>query len=155
MATGLTKKEKGFVKDYVETENGTQSVLNNYDTEDANSAGVIASQNLKKVRIQEAIQELKSTIAEALPDELLIAKHLEGLEAGKTIYRNNVSTKEVEEVGYEPDYLVRHKYLDSAYKIKGSYAAEKSVNLNLTANVADPKALEIARKYEEEIKKGL
>ena len=50
---------------------------------------------------------------EYLPDKLLAKKHLEGLEA----------TKGGE--SEEPDYAVRHKYLDSAYKVKGNYAPEK------------------------------
>lgn len=56
------------------------------------------------------------SIAEQIPDQLLIVTHLEGLEATD---------------GDEPDYSVRHKYLDSAYKLKGSYAAEKHLNLNI------------------------
>ena len=105
----LTKKERGFVKDYIRTENGTQSVLNNYDTDDENTAGVIAHENLRKPKIQKAIQE-------ALPDELLAKVHLEGLDAK----RDDI-----------PDYAVRHKYLDSAYKIKGTYAPEKTVSMNI------------------------
>ena len=65
----LTKKQKGFVKDYVETGNGTQAVLNNYDTKDEHTAAVIASENLTKPAIVKSIQE-------ALPDELLAEKHL-------------------------------------------------------------------------------
>ena len=81
-------------------------MLKNYDTDDENVAGSIASQNLNKLKI-------KNAIAEALPDELLARVHLEGLEA----------TKGGE--SEEPDYAVRHKYLDSAYKVKGNYAPEK------------------------------
>ena len=31
---GLTRKQKGFVKDYAQSGNGTQAALNNYDVED-------------------------------------------------------------------------------------------------------------------------
>ena len=113
MAKGLTKKEKGFVRDYIKTGNGTKAVLNNYDTDDENVAGSMASQNLGKLKIQNAIKE-------ALPDELLAKAHLEGLNASKEV-RN-----EDGEIVFEiPDFAVRHKYLDSAYKVKGSYEAEK------------------------------
>lgn len=54
---GLTPKQRGFVKDYLETGNGTQAALNNYDTEDANTAGVIAWDNLRKPKIQAKIQD--------------------------------------------------------------------------------------------------
>lgn len=30
----------------------------------------------------------------------------------------------------EADYAVRHKYLDTAYKLRGSYAPEKHINAN-------------------------
>lgn len=128
MATRLTKKQKGFVKDYIQTGNGVKSALNNYDTEDYNTANQIAIENLQRPIIQKAIESL----ADQIPDEDLIKVHKEGLNAGKTIFKNNNSTGEIEEVGYEPDYATRYKYLDSAYKLKGSYAAEKSVALNVT-----------------------
>lgn len=132
----LTKKQRGFVKDYVETGNGTQSALNNYDTTDPNVANVIAVENLRKPTIQNAIK----SIAQSIPDEVLVQVHNEGLRAVD---------------GENPDYSVRHKYLDSAYKLKGIYAPDKSITLNMNANVVDPKAIAIAKKYEEELKQGL
>jgi phage terminase small subunit len=53
MATKLTKKQKGFVKDYLETGNGVESALRNYDTTDYNTANVIAVENLQKPTIIE------------------------------------------------------------------------------------------------------
>lgn len=117
---GLTKKERGFVKDYVETGNGTRAILNNYDTDDENVAGVMASQNLGKLKIQNAIL----SIAEQIPDDLLVQVHLEGLNASRTI-----KTEDDEII--EPDYAVRHKYLDTAHKLKGTYAPDRSLNLNV------------------------
>lgn len=52
----LSKKEKGFVKDYIKTGNGVKSILKNYDTKDYNTAGVMAHEKLKKPKIQEAIR---------------------------------------------------------------------------------------------------
>lgn len=105
----LTKKQKGFVKDYIELGNGTKAALKNYDTKDPRVAQTIASENLSKPIIVKSIQE-------ALPEELLAQVHLDGLNAN---FKG------------EPDFGVRHKYLDSAYKLKGSYAAEKSVSLSM------------------------
>lgn len=133
MADRLTKKERGFVKDYIKTGNGTQSALKNYDTVDYSTAGNIASENLNKPKIINAIQE-------ALPDELLAQVHLEGLSATKRSGTGGMKISigtdgKVNDFGHtdidEPDYAVRHKYLDSAYKIKGTYAPEKVVNLNV------------------------
>lgn len=136
MARSLTKKQKGFVKDYIKTGNGTEAALNNYDVANEHVAAVIASENLTKPEIVNSIQE-------ALPDELLATVHLEGLMATKRSGTGGMllNPKKGEfghtDVDETPDYAVRHKYLDSAYKLKGSYAAEKHVNLNLDVNSSE------------------
>lgn len=91
----LTKKEKGFVADYVETENGTQSVLKHYETEDTNVAAVIASENLSKPKIQEAIESSRQRIAKAIPDELIAEKTLALLNKRETIKVIDPDTKEI------------------------------------------------------------
>jgi len=53
----LTKKQAGFVADYLDTGNGVQSALKNYDTTDYSTAGVIAFENLKKPKILKAIED--------------------------------------------------------------------------------------------------
>lgn len=118
MASKLTKKQREFVKEYVDTGNGTKAALEVYDTDSINTASSIASENLRKPNIINAIQE-------ALPDELLAQVHLEGLNATRSF---PLGEGEYEDA---PDYAVRHKYLDSAYKLKGSYAAEKHTTINL------------------------
>jgi phage terminase small subunit len=115
MPKRLSKKQKGFIKDYIATGNGVQSALKNYDTDDYNSANQIAIENLQKPIIQNAIK----SIADSIPDELLIEVHLQGLKATKKV------VIEQEEIDEEPDYATRHKYLDTSYKIKGSYSPEK------------------------------
>lgn len=127
MGDKLTKQDKGFVEEVITTGNATQAVKNNYGIEDDNYAGVKGHDLLRKPKIQQAIQSL----AERIDEDKLFEVLNEGLEAGKTIYKNNNATKQVEEVGYEADYAVRHKYLDSALKIKGSYAPDKNININI------------------------
>jgi len=103
----LTRKEKGFIKDYIETGNGTQSALKNYDIRGKNPekiASVIAVENLAKPRIYNAI-------AEAIPDTLLAEKHLALL--NKLDEQGNIDVQAVK------------AGLDMGYKIKGSYAPEK------------------------------
>lgn len=56
-----------------------------------------------------------------LPDRDLAKAHKEGLKAGRKIFKNNNATKQIEEVGFEPDYSTRHKYLETAYKIKNKF----------------------------------
>lgn len=144
----------------METGNGVQSALNNYDTDDYNTAGVIAHENLKKPKI---IQAVKS-IAEQIPDEDLIRVHKEGLSATKRSGTGGMkigigTDGTVNDIGHsdidEPDYAVRHKYLDSAYKLKGVYAPEKSINLEVTAHVTDPKLKEVNEEYNRKVFEAL
>lgn len=121
----LTKKERGFVKDYALTENGTQSALKHYDTNKESVAAAIASENLNKPKIVEAIEVAKKNFADRIPDDLLEKVHLEGLAATQVRF-----TPEGEQIDV-PDYSTRHKYVDTAHKIKGTYAPEKSVNINV------------------------
>ena len=121
MAKKLTKKERGFVKDVVETGNATLAALKNYDIkaiDKENVAGSIGSENLTKPKIIKAIED-------ALPDDLLAERHLELLnKREKSIieYDNeDVGGKKVYQVLDQPDTHAVSKGLDMAYKIKGSY----------------------------------
>lgn len=107
MARRLSRKAKGFVKDVVEGTTGVQAALNNYDTDQYNVANSIAVENLQKPAIIDAIES-------ALSDELVATKHLELLND----YDGNVKAKGV----------------DMAYKIKGKYAAEKHIRVNVDIN---------------------
>ena len=113
----LTKQDKGFVKDLIETGNATKAVIKNYDIKDPNYAGVKGTRLLRKDKIKKAIK----TVADSLPDKTLIEVHLEGLNASDRIMKDG------EVIAEKPDYAVRHKYLDSAYKIKGYYPKEGNV----------------------------
>lgn len=67
MARGLTKKQKGFVKDYLETGNGTQSALKHYDIEGKDPskiASVIATENLGKPSVKEYLESKAEKAAE-------------------------------------------------------------------------------------------
>jgi hypothetical protein len=115
MEDKLSNQDKKFVKTVLETGNITKAVQEAYDIEDPNYAGVKGNRLIRKDKIQNAIQ----TIADAIPDDELIQVHKEGLKASRTI-----KTTDDGDI-IEPDYAVRHKYLDSAYKIKGTYAPDK------------------------------
>lgn len=142
MTDKLTRKQKKFVKGYVETGNGTQTALEVYDTDDYSTAGNIASENLNKPKIQKAIED-------ALPDDLLNKVHLEGLFATKTVFKNNNETKQIEAVSEEADFISRAKYLDMAYKRRGLYAPEKSVSVNVNVTEPAPKVKSLAKKLNE------
>lgn len=124
----LSKKEKGFVKDIVKGETGTQAILNNYDTDNENVAGVMASQNLGKLKIQNAIK----SIAEQIPDSLLVEKHLALL--NKTDRKFNAEGQCTSE---EIDAQAVGKGLEMAYKVKGTFAPDKTINLNIEVDSSD------------------
>lgn len=140
--TRLTKKQRKFVKSFVETEgNGTQAALTAYDTTDPNVAAVIASENLRKPNIVDALEE-------ALPDDLLAKIHREGLFSTRPIY-----DKEGNQVGEDADFNARHKYLDSAYKIKGKYAPDKHLNVNVDVEV-NPLIEDLTKKLNDSFRQG-
>lgn len=58
---------------------------------------------------------------------------------------------------WSPDNKARDSALDKAYKLKGKYAPEKkaTVNINIDASPTDAKALELAQKFEDELKETL
>lgn len=143
MENKLTKQEKGFVKDYVETGNGTQSVMNNMKVKNENVAGVTATRLLREVKIQDAIK----SIADSIPNELLEQVHREGLQASEKFYDRDGNQIE------QPDYSVRHKYLDSAYKLKGSYAPDKTINVNVDIE-SSQEIKDLANKLDELDKKN-
>lgn len=127
MARNLTKKQKGFVKDFIKTGNGLQSALNNYDIKSPNKIDVaksIATENLTKPSI---LNKIKS-IAESIPDSLLIEKHLELLNSKeKIVAGGEVVSESINVQGVS-------KGLEMAYRLKGSYAEEK-VKVNGEINI--------------------
>lgn len=145
----LTKKQRGFVKDYIETGNATQSVKNNYDVSNDLTARVIGSENLTKPNVINAIKSLSDRI----PDELLIERHTELLNKREmTVYGGKDGQPVKIDLGPETQAVT--KALDMSYKLKGYYAPEKTVNLNVEVGT-NKENLEIANRYEEELKKKL
>lgn len=138
----LTHKQRKFVKEFVATEgNGTQAALAAYDTNDAHVAAAIASENLTKPAILNALEN-------ALPDELLAKIHREGLFSTKPIY-----DKEGSLIGEDADFNARHKYLETAYKLKGSFAPEKRLNVNVEVE-ASPVINDLTKKLNDIYRSG-
>lgn len=57
MSRLLTKKQKAFADELLETGNGTESALKTYDTELETTAASIASENIRKPKIIEYMQQ--------------------------------------------------------------------------------------------------
>lgn len=138
----LTKKQRGFVKDYAIEENGTKAALNHYDIKGKDKrviAANVATENLSKPYIVEAIENERMTLKQALIKQGItenrIAEKVDVLlNAQKKTFRNNVTTGEIEEVGVEPDYTAIDKGLKHATVIYGITPEGTSKSSNITYN---------------------
>ncbi len=168
----LSKKQKGFIKDYIATGNGTQAALNNYDIESDKPdvvAANIASENLRKPQVINRIL----SIAGQIPDELVVEKHKKLFTQKQLAYftfSKSMSDEEITDhvnaAGFDviviresdkgklafysiDDAQAISKATDMAYKLKGAYAPEKTITLNIEAKV-DEKDLLLATKLREQ-----
>jgi len=148
----LKPKEKEFVENYIENGgNATQAIKDSkYKAKNDNSAGVLGHKQLRKVKIKKAIK----SIADSIPDELLIEKHLALLNKQEVVTKNNVTSGEVDVIPTgEIDANAVKSGLDMAYKLKSSYAPEKRIiDLNTIGNLK-PEELAIAKTSEAELNK--
>ncbi len=129
MARSLTKKEKEFAKEVTLTGNATKSVKKVFGIKDDNYAAVKGTRLLRKAKIQRVVK----SIADQIPDKLLVKKHLALLNKEEVITKNNMTTGEVDviETG-QIDAVAVKAGLDMAYKLKGHYAPEeKNVSIKV------------------------
>lgn len=127
MSKRLTKKEKGLADDFIETGNGTQSALNHYNTTDPDSAAAIASRVLSKDKVRQYLED-KAEVAASIVFSLAQSSENDAVRLG-------ASKDILDRSGYKP--------------------IEKSINLNVETEITDPKARELAKKYEMELKQSL
>lgn len=162
----LTKQDVKFVEEYIAHGNATKAAQEAYPTvKTYNSAAMKGSRNLKDVRIQDAIE-----------DALLYQHHIQLFKAKKVDYftfpkdmSDEDIVKHVNEVGIKvitvrttdkskmafyavPDAQAIKGALDLAYKIKGAYAPDKHINVNV--DVDSSEAVIKATKYLNELYGG-
>ena len=142
----LTKKERGFVESYVETENGTQSALKHYDVANAKVAGVIAVENLAKPSIQQAIEVKRKSLKEALIAQGITEDYLAD--------RVGVLLKATDEKGKE-DYTAIDKGLKHATSIYGVIDPGKAEGGNTYNFLFNAEAQADIKELEEKIKAKL
>lgn len=110
-----TLKERKFITAYIENNgNASKAYRVTHPKYEGENAKVLGCRLLTKVNLttNELLNEM------GMNDEQLHEKLLEGLDADKSIAaKDEVITVE--------DFPTRHKYLDTAYKLKGVYPAEK------------------------------
>lgn len=110
----MTLKQRKWLTLYLELGNAKEAAKRVYDCTDE-SAGQIGWENLKKLDYSEFLEEAGIT------DNLLRSKIAEGLDANRTVSARitgkdaNSRTDDFIDV---PDFLARHKYLETTLKLK-------------------------------------
>ena len=117
----LTIKQERFVKKTVETLNPAEAARQVYDVATTETARAIASQNLTKLNIREAL--LREFEKKDLNNDLVSDKHKENIVQGKNLPARNTA-------------------LDMFYKITGAYAPEERRETRLNININDLEAVE-------------
>jgi phage terminase small subunit len=175
MLDNLTRKQKKFVKEYIRTDNATEAASKVYDVKDRSVANSMGSENLAKPQIIEAIKSIGDYFTEKdlanAHQELLNQKRFEYFVFPKDMKNEEIIEKVeacgikvvVIRIGEKGKYAFYHTIdpqarkgaLDMLYKIKGIYAPEKSINLNVDLEIKNPKAHELAQKYEQDLRNHL
>lgn len=130
MAKKLTKKQRGFVEDYILTENATEAASKNYDVKNRNVANNIGAENLARPSIIEAIEVKRQSLQEALEQQGITPKRI----AEKVDVLLNASTPIYdggEHVGEKADYMAIDKGLKHATAIYGVKGDMTAIQVNL------------------------
>ena len=142
-----TLRVRKFIKAYIEKNgNATQAYMDLHPNCSKKSAGDLGYRMLKKVDI--SINELMEMMGTT--DAYLNQVLNEGLNATKTISVIPLKAKEAKDNSTDlpdanskniefvdvDDYAVRHKYLDTALKLKNKYPTEKkNIDLNVSGEL--------------------
>lgn len=136
----LTAKQQGFVNDYINTGgDALEAVRRNYDA--PASASTLAYENMHRANV---VAEIEKRLEEYFPNAMLAQRHI------MLLNKNDPETG-------EPDTQATSKALDMAYKLKGSYAAEKTtvMNVNVDVKPTDENMEAIRLEFENRIKEQL
>lgn len=163
MAKTLTRKQETFVEAFVETGNGTTSALAAYETDSVDVAKSIASENLTKPYLVEAIEDKLKTrerLVEEAHESLLtavrldyfvfpkmmkdeeIAEHVEA--QGLTVLNIRPSDKGKLAFYSIPDGQSRGKGIEIHHKVQGTFAPEKKITVNVEV-AASPRISELTK----------
>lgn len=104
---GKTIKQRLWLEEYLKTGNSTDAAYNVYNCKNRIVACQIGNTNRKAVHISEILELI------GLSDVNLAKTLIEGLQA---TYKG------------QPNYTIRHKYLDTALRVKGHLSANTNEN---------------------------
>lgn len=124
------------------------------------TAAVYASDTLKKVEVVALVEETELSLKEALINAgvtpVKIADKVNTLlDAEKKIYRNNMKTGQIEEVGSEPHYEAIDKGLKHATAIHGVMDFGSAPSLNTYNFFINPVTRKKIEEVEDDIKQSL
>lgn len=125
----LTDKEKHFCIAKASGKSNTQAALESFEVSSMASAKVIGSQLMDKEEIEMAINDLGKQLRTYMPQDYRIRK-----------LRSHADNT---------DPVVSLKALDLSWKLDGSYAPEKHMNVNFDISVVNEKRKEYAREIQE------
>jgi len=115
----LTERQSRFVDNYVDSGNGAEAARRAGYSEER--ARITASELVSKRNIQAAIAERMDE--GGITEKRLLKVLDEGLSATKTHFNQKTDGDAEKEV--HDDYAVRHRYLDTALKLRDMFPAEK------------------------------
>ena len=107
-----TLKQSKWLKLYLENGNATESAMQVYNCKDREVAATVGWENLRKLDFSDFLEEA------GLTDKLLQEKLMEGLNANKSFLEMEMS-----------DMPTRHKYLETALKLKRKLKDKSDVNI--------------------------
>lgn len=126
----MTLRQKLFVKKYIEKNgNGTQAVLETYNTTDPNVAGAISSENLRKPSIQQAIRQALD--AKGLSPDVIVDALKTNLVAGIGIKATAESTNRAIDIYAKLTGLYDKQDIEQSYKVTLSKLNSKELTIEL------------------------
>ena len=130
----LSYKQKAFIKEAVKTLNPTEAIVRSYDVKNRVVAKSMASENLAKPYLKEALEQAMEE--QGITDDLLLKEHKKVIIQSKHLPSKNTA-------------------IDMAYKLKGSYAPDKKQVSNLNININDSEqVLKRLRDLKDELKEA-
>lgn len=120
----MTLKQRKWLELYLKTGNASDSAFQVYNCKDRESAANIGWENVRKLDYTEFLE------AAGITDKLLQEKIMDGLEATRTVSAVNTAknaTADSTDFVDVPDFLARHKYLETALKLKKRLVDRKDI----------------------------
>lgn len=122
----LTLKQRKWLKEYLTSGNASDAAYKVYNCKNKESAAQIGWENLRKLDYTSFLEEAGVT------DDLLQKKIIEGLDATRTVSAVKTSknaTADSTDFVDVPDFMARHKYLETALKLKRRLTEKQEVDI--------------------------